>query len=444
MTPRLKRRGVVIETEIEYRVGPYFVLAVNIQSIDWRKLVRATYRDAAQRQALNVANNERSSSESSASAPPPTRGSPAKVPGRERLSWRHVQSLWNLSLFDMIERTMVVLHNVHYLIYLPLCWVAYYCLCGSAIRQFILSSVADEIFYYVEEKGMEMDIKVCRAETQAALMLSALREIRADGQDQKQKQQQSAEAAQGKNLLGPLMGSAVAADQGPAPPPPDNFTMPENLEFIGLEIDLPVGFQRMRWAFLSKRSEFVTEALYKVEAKYENSVMGEWSKFADYIGEPKLPDDINSLDFVGAEKEGEYLMPKSAFVSANMCYETHYLLAYNDYCFCLKKRGKNRFHVLGPVHFVASTLCSDLWFMLSLSIARNPDAPFGKTFIAWTQYLVVNTGNNSCRLTCSVQPEFPNGEPMVSRQIRSGMRAGTGELFVLLGETVAKYADEYA
>jgi hypothetical protein len=345
MTPRLKRRGVVIETEIEYRVGPYFVLAVNIQSIDWRKLVRATYRDAAQRQAHNVVNNERNSTESSV-APPPARAPPAKVPGRTRLSWRHVQSLWNLSLFDMIERTMVVLHNVHYLIYLPLCWVAYYCLCGSAIRQFILSSVADEIFYYVEEKGMEMDIKVCRAETQAAFMLSALREIRADGQDQKQKQQQSADATQGKNLLGPLMGPAVASDQGPAPPPPDNFPMPENLEFIGLEIDLPVGFQRMRWAFLSKRSEFVTEALYKAEAKYENSVMGEWSKFPDYIGEPKLPDDINPLDFVGAEKEGEYLMPKSAFVSANMCYETHYLLAYNDYCFCLKKRGKNRFHVL--------------------------------------------------------------------------------------------------
>jgi hypothetical protein len=76
-------------------------------------------------------------------------------------------------------------------------------------------------------------------------------------------------------------------------------------------------------------------------------------------------------------------------------------------------------------------------------LARNPDAPFGKTFIAWTQYLVVNLGNNSCRLTCSVVPEFPNGEPMVSRQIRSGMRAGTGELFVLVGETIAKYVDEY-
>jgi len=32
---------------------------------------------------------------------------------------------------------------------------------------------------------------------------------------------------------------------------------------------------------------------------------------------------------------------------------------------------------------------------------------------------------------------------MVSRQIRSGMRAGTGEMFVMIGETVAKYADEY-
>lgn len=69
--------------------------------------------------------------------------------------------------------------------------------------------------------------------------------------------------------------------------------------------------------------------------------------------------------------------------------------------------------------------------------------PFGKTFFAWTQYLVVNLGNDSCRLSCSVEAEFPNGEPMVARQIRSGMRAGTGELFVLIGETISKYADEF-
>lgn len=82
-------------------------------------------------------------------------------------------------------------------------------------------------------------------------------------------------------------------------------------------------------------------------------------------------------------------------------------------------------------------------FALLLITARNPDAPFGKSFIAWTQYLVIDLGNNSSRLYCSVEAEFPNGEPMVSRQIRSGMRAGVGELFVLIGETIAKYADEY-
>jgi hypothetical protein len=81
--------------------------------------------------------------------------------------------------------------------------------------------------------------------------------------------------------------------------------------------------------------------------------------------------------------------------------------------------------------------------MLLQNSARNPDAPFGNTFVAWTQYLVVNTGNNTCKMTCSVEAEFPNGEPMISRQIRSGMRAGVGEVFVLTGATVTKYAHEF-
>jgi VAD1 Analog of StAR-related lipid transfer domain len=106
-------------------------------------------------------------------------------------------------------------------------------------------------------------------------------------------------------------------------------------------------------------------------------------------------------------------MPKSAFVSANMCYETARIVAYNDYVFCLKKE------------------------------AKTPDVPYGSTFKAWTQLLVINTGNNTCRLICSVEAEFPNGPPLVSRQIKSGMRAGTGEIFVKIGETIGKYADEY-
>jgi hypothetical protein len=96
-----------------------------------------------------------------------------------------------------------------------------------------------------------------------------------------------------------------------------------------------------------------------------------------------------------------------------MCYETNKIEAYNDYVFCLKK------------------------------VASNPDVPYGKTFRAWTQFLVINTGNNTCRLICSVEAEFPNGPPLVSRQIKSGMRAGTGELFVKVGETISAYSQEF-
>lgn len=50
MAPRLKRRGVTIETEIEYRVGAYFVLAANIKSIDWVKCMMYSRKDRALRQ----------------------------------------------------------------------------------------------------------------------------------------------------------------------------------------------------------------------------------------------------------------------------------------------------------------------------------------------------------------------------------------------------------
>ena len=67
--------------------------------------------------------------------------------------------------------------------------------------------------------------------------------------------------------------------------------------------------------------------------------------------------------------------------------------------------------------------------------------PYGNTFVAWTQYTIINTGKNTCRMICSVEAEFPNGAPMVARQIKSGMRSGTVEKFVALGETICRYAE---
>jgi hypothetical protein len=124
----------------------------------------------------------------------------------------------------------------------------------------------------VEEKGMEMDIGIRDASTQAAFMLSALREIRADGREYKKKQQEGESASKG-TILGPLLGPAIKVDNGAAPPKPDGFDIPENLEFIGLELDLPVGFKRLRWAMIHSKSTFMSEAVFRVEAKYEKYVM---------------------------------------------------------------------------------------------------------------------------------------------------------------------------
>lgn len=311
----------MIESEIEYRVGPYFVLAVNVNTIDWRKLIRSTHRDVVQRKAKWDREHH----------------DDGKGFFRRKLDF--LKMLWELTVFDAIAQIFSLLYYFHYFIYMPICWVAYRTVFGSSIRHFILSSVTDEIFYYIEEKGMEMEIRVCRSENQASFMLSALRELRADGEVLKKKRQESESLDKGL-VLGPFMGPAIPADKNPAIMP-EGFELPSNLENIGLELDLPVGYQRLRWAFLSKKSQFVTEIIYKTEAKYEKIVMGEWDKHADYIGEPNIPDSVDPLDFVGAQKEGEYLMPKSAFVSANMSYETHFIEVYNDYCFCLKKRCKS-------------------------------------------------------------------------------------------------------
>lgn len=130
-----------------------------------------------------------------------------------------------------------------------------------------LSTPFSEIFYYVEEKGMEMEIEVRKAKRQAAFMLSALRELRADDKERKKKQAESETADKG-TILGPLLGPAIKADKDPSVIPPD-FVMPDNLEDIGLELDLPVGFKRLRWAILSSESEFMKEAVFRTECNYD-------------------------------------------------------------------------------------------------------------------------------------------------------------------------------
>lgn len=115
-----------------------------------------------------------------------------------------------------------------------------------------------------------MDIGVKQSRYQAAFMLAALRELREDSRELKKKRKET-EAADKGEVLGPLLGPAIKADKAPAAPPPD-FEPPENLEFVGLEMDLPVGFKRLRWAMLNSESQFVKDALFAAECKYEEYV----------------------------------------------------------------------------------------------------------------------------------------------------------------------------
>jgi len=303
-------------------VGPYFVLAVNVKEVDWKKLIKVSHRDLMRRRRRR--DNELLVEE---------QGESSRLTSR---LWEALSFLVSLTVDDMLQYTFSYMYLTHWMIYRPICHILYI-LFGSRIRKFMLSSVTDEIFSYAEEKGMEMEISACVASKQASFMLSALREIRADGKALSGRQKASGKDDTG-STIGPLLGPAIKADACEHSLP-DSFILPENLEHVALEVDLPIGFRRLRRALLSDTSPFIKEVIYKTEAKYTEITLESWNKHSGTIGEPVTPDDVDENDFIGAMKEGSYLMPKSAFVAANTCYEEHHLIAYNENCFCLKKRG---------------------------------------------------------------------------------------------------------
>jgi len=104
-------------------------------------------------------------------------------------------------------------------------------------------------------------------------------------------------------------------------------------------------------------------------------------------------------------------MPKTGLVSPSMAYETAMLSHYNDEFFVLQRT------------------------------TTTPDAPFGKSYVAKTQIVVINTGRNSCKMICSVETEFPSGPPLaMGWQIRKGMKDGTSEVFRKMGEAIRFHA----
>mmetsp|Transcript_24394 Transcript_24394/g.27887 ORF Transcript_24394/g.27887 Transcript_24394/m.27887 type:complete len:286 (-) Transcript_24394:307-1164(-) len=195
-----------------------------------------------------------------------------------------------------------------------------------------------------------------------------------------------------------MLGAKVSQDKADHTFPP-NFVRPKNFE-NSMECDLPVGYYRLRRAFLSEGNEFWNQRLLQHVLQYENVHCTGWDHDKECIGSPVLPNHIKSKDIIGATRKTEYLMPKTMFVKANMAYETATITEYSDHCFAIE---------------MATT---------------NPHVPFGKKFIAHTKIVVYNQGDNTCQMECSVETEFPKGPPMgLGKQIKNAMKAGSMEVF---------------
>ena len=305
MGPSLLSRGVKIQTDIEYREGAYFVLAVNILSIDWKLLL--TWVAEEQRDLKK-----------------------GKIVDSDTATKKKIRSLTDIvksfmyffpTFNELLAYLLTCMHQLPSIVAIPLLRLAYAIFLRYSIDHLILKATSKDIFEYVENKGMEMELGVHSNKTQAQMMLAALREIRHGA---KRKSSDGGDETDSKPFLGPLLGPAVKEDNSPVTLPAD-FIVPVDLEFTGLETDLPVGFKRIRWAILHSESNFLETAFFAPIMSYDKISMGPWKREEDEIegvGATKPPDDVDESSFVGARREFSYLMPKVSLTSilCDLCF----------------------------------------------------------------------------------------------------------------------------
>ena len=335
MGPQLQIRGVDIQTEIEYRSGQYFVLAVNIIDIDWIMLFDHTAKHLAREQKRWMKEQKlRAQRRSTIVAPPKDNPTKRRRTLRELILAARMRFP---SRNEVVAQVLAALNGLHFIVSLPLANVLYYLFCKYMVDKYILTVVTDDIFRYVEKKGMEMQLEIKGEAKQASFMLAALRELKEDDKKRKEKADEGDEGDGAKAILGPLLGALVKEDAADAKLPV-GFDPPPALEFVAFEVDLPVGFLRLRRALLHSDSTFWRDAFFTDIMKYDNISDGKWSINEKEVGLPKTPDSVDEAGFVNATLDFQYLMPKSAFVKANTCYATHEITYYDEHCFVIKEK----------------------------------------------------------------------------------------------------------
>jgi len=116
---------------------------------------------------------------------------------------------------------------------------------------------------------MEMVLEVATGPSQAAFLFEELRQIRKFEQELKKQISEAKEDVQDEQVVrGALLGNRVEADANTIGHIPAGLSKPLPLENTVLEIDLPVGYHRLRRAFLQTPT-FFSQAILEDGLNYE-------------------------------------------------------------------------------------------------------------------------------------------------------------------------------
>ncbi len=179
----------------------------------------------------------------------------------ETTSWQFMlNDIFRMTKLEIVEQLLALLNNISWVISVPLLCALYQCFLKATIQRLIITGVTGDFFKYAEGQGMEMDLEVKHAQQQIAFMLDALHQIRKEEHDLDKKK---TEATEGEDIAirGPLLGPLIDLDGQDSDTPPKDLEAPKNLEFVAFKSDLPVGYRRLRRAFLFDAT-FIEEALY--------------------------------------------------------------------------------------------------------------------------------------------------------------------------------------
>ena len=210
-----------------------------------------------------------------------------------------------------------------------------------------------------------------------------------------------------------LLGNYVTIDGDEALEPYD-YLLPVDLKYVNLTLTVNVGFRRLRRAFLSNKSDFLTHGVLSNALGYQNVQSMVWDRHGKQIGDARLNDRERCSDYIGSRKVFSYIVPKCNTIDAHIVYESMEIIEYNNYCFGV------------------------------VSVLKEPDVPNGSEYETKMQTVFIDKGRNSCKMICSSQFDTVGMRQNVDDdwQIRKVSKYRASRYFAALAETILRNAGD--